>query len=81
MKRLVEYFCATLIIFLLAGAAMGQDDKGFTNIFDGKSMAGWNGDKSLWRIENGAIVGETTAERRFGPTTLSSGIMKLTISF
>ena len=39
-------------------------DAGFKSIFDGKTMAGWTGDESLWRIEDGAIVGETTPETK-----------------
>jgi hypothetical protein len=29
-------------------------------IFDGKTLAGWDGDPAFWRVEYGAIVGETT---------------------
>lgn len=39
-------------------------DAGFESIFDGKTMKGWDGDPNIWRIENGAIVGETTAEKQ-----------------
>lgn len=28
-------------------------------LFDGKTLNGWEGDPALWRVENGAIVGET----------------------
>lgn len=35
-------------------------ETGFTPIFDGKSLNGWDGDPRLWRVENGAMVGETT---------------------
>ena len=28
-------------------------------IFDGKTLAGWDGDPAFWRVETGAIVGET----------------------
>ena len=31
----------------------------FTPIFDGQSLKGWDGDPSYWRVENGAIVGQT----------------------
>ena len=31
----------------------------FVSIFDGKSLAGWDGDPAYWRVEDGAIVGET----------------------
>ena len=36
---------------------------GFEQIFDGQSLKGWDGDPSFWRVEQGAIVGEATAER------------------
>jgi hypothetical protein len=36
------------------------DEPGFTPIFDGTSLAGWEGDPTYWRAENGAIVGEIT---------------------
>ena len=29
-------------------------------LFDGKSLAGWDGDPVYWRVENGCIVGEVT---------------------
>jgi 3-keto-disaccharide hydrolase len=29
------------------------------SIFDGKTLKGWDGDPAYWRVENGAIVGET----------------------
>ena len=31
----------------------------FSPIFDGKTLSGWDGDPAYWRVENGAIVGET----------------------
>ena len=30
-------------------------------IFDGKTLNGWEGDSTYWRAENGEIVGEITA--------------------
>jgi len=29
------------------------------SLFDGKTLNGWDGDPAFWRVENGAIVGET----------------------
>jgi len=40
-----------------------DDTAGFVSIFDGKTLAGWDGDPRYWRVENGEIVGETTPER------------------
>ncbi len=39
-------------------------ETGFTPIFDGKSMDGWDGDPKFWRCENGALIGETTKENQ-----------------
>ena len=35
-------------------------EAGFERIFDGKSLDGWEGDETFWRVENGALVGEIT---------------------
>ena len=54
----------------LACAALAQApvspliESGFHPIFNGKSMVGWDGDPLFWRIENGALVGETTKEKQ-----------------
>ena len=32
---------------------------GFIQLFDGKTLNGWDGDPALWSVENGAIVGST----------------------
>jgi hypothetical protein len=36
--------------------------EGYTSIFDGLTLAGWEGQPGLWRVEDGAIVGETTKD-------------------
>ena len=35
---------------------------GFVSIFDGQTLAGWDGDPKYWRVENGCILGEITPE-------------------
>jgi hypothetical protein len=37
-----------------------NDHEGYVSIFDGKSLDGWDGNPKFWRVENGAIVGEST---------------------
>jgi hypothetical protein len=39
-----------------------NDHTGYTQIFDGTSLAGWEGDPAVWRVENGAIVGESSKD-------------------
>ncbi|MEZ6046061.1 MAG: DUF1080 domain-containing protein [Planctomycetaceae bacterium] len=38
------------------------EEPGFVSIFDGKTLEGWDGNPKFWRVEDGAITGETTAE-------------------
>lgn len=63
----MRIFC----FFLAAVSAVAQqtlpepattDNTGFELIFDGKTLNGWDGDPTYWRVENGAIVGEITPQ-------------------
>jgi Domain of Unknown Function (DUF1080). len=47
-----------------SGAYRRLPETGFQPIFDGKSMAGWDGDPAFWRVEEGALVGQTTKEKQ-----------------
>lgn len=42
---------------------------GFEAIFDGVSLNGWDGDPMFWRVDHGAIVGESTPDRRVTQNT------------
>jgi len=42
------------------------DHQGYVPLFDGKSLKGWDGNPKFWRVENGAIVGESTAANPSG---------------
>jgi hypothetical protein len=42
---------------------------GFTRIFDGTSLQGWDGDPAFWRAEDGAIVGQTTPAHKLTENT------------
>ncbi|MEN9633945.1 MAG: hypothetical protein RL077_2349 [Verrucomicrobiota bacterium] len=39
---------------------LDDNPAGFVQIFDGKTLTGWDGDPTYWRVENGVIVGEST---------------------
>jgi hypothetical protein len=54
---------AAVVLFSLAAAPAPDDSAGFEAIFDGKSLGGWKGDAAFWRVADGAIAGETTAEK------------------
>ncbi|GAA4406638.1 DUF1080 domain-containing protein [Nibrella viscosa] len=48
---------------LAQGKKAKKDKEGFVSIFDGKSLKGWDGDPTYWRVENGALVGEITPDK------------------
>jgi hypothetical protein len=39
---------------------LATDEPGFQPIFDGKTLNGWEGNPTYWRVENGSLVGEIT---------------------
>jgi Domain of Unknown Function (DUF1080) len=39
------------------------DHPGYTSLFDGNTLAGWDGHPDVWSVKDGAIVGETTTDR------------------
>jgi hypothetical protein len=43
-----------------------NDHAGWTSMFDGSTLKGWDGDAKYWRVENGAIVSESTCEKPTG---------------
>jgi hypothetical protein len=58
-----------LALFAIAAASLLAQVKplaeaGFKPVFDGKSLTGWDCDPEFWRVEAGAIVGETKANHQ-----------------
>ncbi len=47
-----------------------EDHAGWTSLFDGKSLAGWDGATDVWSAEDGMIVGKSTDEHPSGTTNL-----------
>ena len=43
--------------------------RGFVAIFDGKTLTNWDGDPTFWRVEDGAIVAESTPSKRAAVNT------------
>ena len=70
LKKTNSSFIQILIIAILLTAGgcktfvTGQiKEVGFRQIFDGKTLKGWEGDANYWRVENGSLVGEITADK------------------
>jgi hypothetical protein len=47
-----------------------NDHEGWTQIFDGKTLNGWDGPPDVWHVEDGAIVGESSPEHPSGTTNI-----------
>jgi hypothetical protein len=47
-----------------------NDHAGWKSMFDGKSLAGWDGPTDVWRAENGEIVAQSFAAKPGGSTYL-----------
>lgn len=66
-QRLGGNFTIVILISAIvwgANCATAQhSNEGFKNIFDGKTLKGWNGDTAYWRVENNSIVGEVTPQK------------------
>lgn len=75
-KSLTQTFihsaCLALFILILSSCnkqpapveAVAMDsttEKEFVQIFDGKSLTGWEGDTTYWHAENGSLVGRVTS--------------------
>jgi hypothetical protein len=77
-----------LVAFLFLGLATQSSvwplpEAGFTPLFNGKDLAGWEGDRTLWLAENGMIVGRSTGIKHndFLSTTRTFGDFELRLSF
>ena len=71
MRRLLPLGLAFVLTCGTANQAHSQQtfpipppdpEAGFEPIFDGKTLDGWEGDPTYWRVEDGALVGEVTPE-------------------
>lgn len=64
MPAKVSVLPTTMLLCLALGAASAAaDDTGFVPIFDGKTLAGWDGNPDLWSVEESAITGRTSADK------------------
>ena len=64
-NSLIALSCFLVLAFLPAAALAQISDEekaeGFVSIFNGKDLTDWEGNPDIWKVEDGAIVGTTTA--------------------
>src|SRR5262245_16734727 len=51
------------LTFVLLTAVASAQAPGFTSLFDGRSLSGWEGNEKIFRVEDGAIVAGSKTER------------------
>ena len=66
--RLAAWLMSLAVVGLASSMAVAQDD-GWVSIFDGKTLDKWDGNPEFWRVEDGAITGETTKEKKTNGNT------------
>jgi len=59
----MKHFWFILAVWLLLARPAPAGDDGFQSLFDGRTLAGWEGNLKLFRVEDGAIVGGTLESR------------------
>ncbi len=71
MRQAITVLLLTVLLWGVAhpAAAWSEDHAGFTRIFDGKTLDGWKGEAGMWRVEDGAIVGQIPAGERLDHNT------------
>ncbi len=55
-------FPIVLACALCPSPSAGAAEEGFKSIFNGKDMAGWDGNPKLWSVKDWALTGQTTKE-------------------
>jgi hypothetical protein len=52
-----------ILAFAIPARSQDKAEEGFIPLFDGKTLAGWDGNLKSFRVESGAIVGGTLKEK------------------
>ena len=66
LKNLSILFAVSLVFVGYMACSVTADEKvedGFMSLFDGKTIENWNGNKKIFRVENGTIIGGSLKER------------------
>ena len=76
---MLRAFALATVLFAVLGQGRGappggqplpfENHDGFTQIFDGTSLKGWDGDTKFWRAEGGVLIGQSTPENKITENT------------
>jgi hypothetical protein len=72
-RRLVKTWLGLLVFVSVLGVALGgratAAEPKWVSLFDGMTLKGWTGNLDFWRVEDGAITGETTPDHKVNGNT------------
>lgn len=57
-----QFAVGMILAFSIASTTIAQESAKGKSLFDGKTLTGWSGITSNWRVEDGAITGESVAD-------------------
>lgn len=79
---MIRQLCVCVLILGAAGMATAAEE-GFTPLFNGKDLTGWEGNLDLWKVEDGMIVGDSPgiAHNQFLATTKQYEDFELRLEF
>lgn len=68
---------------VLTPPAFAADEPGFVPLFNGQDLTGWEGDEKLWKVREGAIVGDSPGipHNQFLATRETYGDFELRLQF
>jgi 3-keto-disaccharide hydrolase len=59
--------CLLVASLVLVSAAHAEEK--YKELFNGKDLTGWEGDKRLWSVQDGLLTGQTTADTKIEKNT------------
>jgi hypothetical protein len=62
-RRIRMSYRLAFLLLLGVAALASADEPGFTSLFDGRTLKGWEGNEQIFRVEDGAIVAGSPDER------------------
>ncbi|MEN6449351.1 MAG: DUF1080 domain-containing protein [Thermoguttaceae bacterium] len=59
----VAFFLGAILSSSMWPASAEESEKGFTPIFNGRDLTGWEGEAGRWSVEDGVITGQATTAK------------------
>jgi hypothetical protein len=83
--NVARFWIGTCLVLVagMAGSVRAADEPGFRSLFNGKDLSGWDGDPSLWKVDQECIVGDSPGikHNQFLTTKEEYGDFELKLEF